>query len=502
MLRAMSDQLSALDATFLELEQMDEGATMHIGGVMVFDALPGGGVPSLDAVREDIAARLTLLPRYSQRLSCERTGGLAWPSWQPDPRFDLRNHVHRAALPAPGGEAELNEWAADYFSHRLDRTRPLWEMVLVEGLEQGRWALATKTHHALVDGVGSVDVVRLLLDDEPSPQGAVAGGAAGGAVAEALGSIHTPRPLKPVADLARTGVRAASATVHAALHPRDTLERSRSLAELFVRDELMAAPTTSLNGPIGATRRFAVVRAPLPEVKALGQALGGSVNDVVLAACTTGLSRLLVARRESPPRDGLRAMVPMNVRSASERLALGNRVSSLFVDLPVAELDSFARVREIVEHTHRLKASGAALGAATMLDLAALAPPLLHAAVARSLYATRLFNVTITNVPGPRVALSAFGAPLLEVQPLVPLAARHAVAIAIFSYDGQLVLGLNADRDSTPDLHVLAEGVEEGFAELRELFADEAPARAQRITKKRSSRAHADAGQPAQPAPR
>ncbi|HTW41929.1 MAG TPA: wax ester/triacylglycerol synthase family O-acyltransferase [Solirubrobacteraceae bacterium] len=494
----MSDQLTALDATFLELEQMDEGATMHIGGVMVFEPPMGGGAPSIDAVRKDIASRLTLLPRYSQRLSSERTGGLAWPSWQQDPQFDLHNHVLRAALPAPGGEAELCEWAADYFSHRLDRTRPLWEMVLVEGLEHGRWALATKTHHALVDGVGSVDVVRLLLEDGSSLSHTATG--AGAAAADTHGSIH-PQPLQPVADLARTGVRAASASVHAALHPRDTLARSRSLAALFVRDELMAAPNSSLNRPIGATRRFAVVRASLPEVKAIGRALGGSVNDVVLAACTTGLSRLLVARRESPPRAGLRAMVPMNIRATSEQLALGNRISSLFVDLPVAELDSFARVRKIVEHTRRLKASGAALGAATMLDLAALAPPVLHAAVAHALYATRLFNVTITNVPGPRVALSAFGAPLREVQPLVPLAARHAVAIAIFSYDGQLVLGINADRDSTPDLHILAEGIEEGFAELRELFAADAPPpRAQRITKKRARRTDADAEQPAQPA--
>ncbi len=469
----MTDQLSALDATFLELEQLDEGATMHIGGVMVFDPLPGGGVPGLDEVCTEIASRLTLLPRYSQRLSAERTGGMSWPHWQDDPQFELRNHVHRAALPAPGGDAELCEWSADYFSHRLDRTRPLWEMVLLEGLQDDCWALVTKTHHSLVDGVGSVDVVRLLLDAEPP-----ALGSAGDAEADETRSLFgalAPRPFDAVAGLTRAGVRAASAGVHAALHPRDTLEKSRALAELIVRDELIAAPHTSLNVPIGATRRFAIVRASLPEVKAIGRELGGSVNDIVLAACTTGLSRLLVARRESPPAEGLRAMVPMNVRSASEEFALGNRVSSLFVELPVAEVDSFARVRKIVEHTSRLKASGAALGAATMLDLAALAPPLLHAVIARSLYATRLFNVTITNVPGPRMALYAFGAPLREVHPVVPLAAQHAVAIAIFSYDGQIVLGLNADCDSVPDLDVLARGVEEGFAELRTLVG--APSR-------------------------
>jgi diacylglycerol O-acyltransferase / wax synthase len=469
----MTDQLSALDATFLELEQLDEGATMHIGGVMVFDPLPGGGAPGLDAVCTEIAARLTLLARYSQRLSAERTGGMSWPHWQDDPQFELHNHVHRAALPAPGGDAELCEWSADYFSHRLDRTRPLWEMVLLEGLRDDRWALVTKTHHSLVDGVGSVDVVRLLLDAEP-PVLAGAGDAEADETRSLFGAL-APRPFDAVAGLTRAGVRAAGAGVHAALHPRDTLEKSRALAELIVRDELIAAPHTSLNVPIGATRRFAIVRASLPEVKAIGRELGGSVNDIVLAACTTGLSRLLVARRESPPEEGLRAMVPMNVRRASEEFALGNRVSSLFVELPVAEVDPFARVRKIVEHTSRLKASGAALGAATMLDLAALAPPLLHAVIARSLYATRLFNLTITNVPGPQTPLFAFGAPLREVHPVVPLAAQHAVAIAIFSYDGQIVLGLNADCDSVPDLDVLARGVEEGFAELRALVG--APSR-------------------------
>jgi diacylglycerol O-acyltransferase / wax synthase len=465
----MTEPLTALDATFLELEQMDEGATMHIGGVMVFDPLPDTGVPGLEAMCANLASRLTMLPRYSQRLSSERTGGLAWPRWQEDPRFDIHNHVHRAALPAPGGDAELCEWAADFFSHRLDRTRPLWEMALVEGLEHGRWALATKTHHCLVDGVGSVGVAQLLLDAEPSPPSHAFAKPA----AEEPGSLWRaliPDPPDAVADLARTGVRAASAGVQAALHPRRTLEKSRSLAELIVRDELIAAPHASLNVPIGATRRFEIVRASLLELKAIGHELGGSVNDVVLAACTTGLRRLLLSRGEPLPPEGLRAMIPLNVRAGSEQLALGNRVSSLFVALPVAEPDALARLCAIVEHTRRLKSSDAALGTTTMIDLAALAPPLLHTLIARSLYATRLFNLTITNVPGPRIPLYAFGAALREIHPIVPLAAEHAVGIAIFSYNGGMVLGLGADRDSTPDLRVLAEGVEQGFTELRTLL--------------------------------
>ena len=470
----MADRLTALDATFLELEQLDEGATMHIGGMMVFDPLPDGTVPALEAVCTDIASRLTLLPRYSQRLSSERTGGLAWPRWQKDPQFNIRNHVHHAALPAPGGDDELCEWAADFFSHRLDRTRPLWEMVLVEGLEHGRWALATKTHHSLVDGVGSVDVMHLLLDAEPSPPPPIAAQPEADEPDSRWPAL-VPHPPDAVADLARTGVRAAAGGVHAALHPRETFERSRSLAELFVRDELIAAPHTSLNVPIGATRRFEIVRVSLLELKAIGHELGGSVNDVVLAACTSGLRRLLLSRREPPPPEGLRAMVPMNVRGASEQLALGNRISSLFVELPVAEPDASARFRKIVERTSILKSSNAALAADTVIDLTALAPPLLHALIARSLYATRLFNVTITNVPGPRMPLYAFGAALREDHPLVPLAAGHAVGIAIVSYNGGLVLGLSADCDSTPDLHVLTEGVKEGFTELRILLSSKAP---------------------------
>ncbi len=484
----MSDQLTALDATFLELEQMDEGATMHIGGVLVFDPLPDGTVPALEAVCTDIASRLTLLPRFSQRLSSQRTGGLTWPRWVDDPQFDIRNHVHHAALPAPGGDAELCEWAADFFSHRLDRTRPLWEMVLVEGLEHGRWALATKTHHSIVDGVGSVDVLHLLFDGDPTASSAAAS-------AEDKPGLHwpelVPHPPDAVAELAKTGARAAVAGMYAVLHPRETLEKSRSLAELFLSDEVIAAPCTSLNVPIGATRRFEIVRASLPEIKAIAHELGGSVNDVVLAACTTGLRRLLLSRREPPPADGLRAMVPMNVRSASEQLALGNRISSLFVELPVAEPDASARLRKIVERTRRLKSSNAALGAETIIDLTALAPPLLHALIARSLYATRLFNVTITNEPGPQIPLYAFGAVLREDHPLVPLAAGHAVGIAIISYNGGVVLGLSADCDSTPDLHVLAEGVEQGFAELRALISPKASRHSAKAksTKSSSSRA-------------
>ena len=457
------EHLSALDATFLELEQADEGATMHIGGVMVFDPLPGGGMPTLEAIRAVIAERLGRLPRYSQRLSATRTGGLGWPCWQPDGRFDVRNHIHHAALPAPGGEQELCEWAGEFFSHRLDRTRPLWEMVLLEGLADGRWAIASKTHHSMVDGVGSVGVVQLLLDlapegaEEPEPvldgpdaPWEVAAPHEGGVVGDAIGAVgHT-----------------AASALHAALHPREALARSRALIEVLVSSEISASPHTTLNVPIGATRRFGVVRTSLAAVKATGHELGGSVNDVLLAACTAGLRELMLSRGERPPAAGVRAMVPINIRQEAEELALGNRVSSLFVDLPVARADRGERFETIASRTQELKSSRAPLGAETMLDVAALAPPVLHSVIARSLYATRLFNITITNVPGPRTPLYALGAPLRAVYPLVPLAAEHSIGIAIFSYMDEIAIGVSADRDSCPDLDVMLDAIDGELARL------------------------------------
>ncbi|HUA02581.1 MAG TPA: wax ester/triacylglycerol synthase family O-acyltransferase [Solirubrobacteraceae bacterium] len=461
----MSDTLTALDATFLELEQKDEGALMGIGGVSVFDPMPGRGAPTVEELCANLASRLDQLPRYAQRLSSTRTGGFSWPRWTDDDRFRIEDHVTHVALPTPGGRQELCDWAADFYSHRLDRTRPLWEMALIEGLPEGRWAIANKTHHCLVDGVGSVDVAYLLLDVEPNPPERPL------TAARPLNSDSLLRPFvpsapRPIADAAHTGARIAGAGVHATLHPRQALERSRSLAELIIRDELIGAPHTSLNIPIGSTRRFAVVNRPLAEFKAIRNGLGGSINDAVLAACATGLRVLLLERGEPLPRRGLRAMVPMNIRQSSERLALGNRISSLFVDLPVGERVAHLRHRRIVDATERLKSSGAAMGAEAMLDLAALAPPVVHATLARSLYATRLFNVTITNVPGPQVPLYAFGAQLREVHPVVPLAAEHAVGIAIFSYNGLVTFGIIADSESTPDIGVLARGIEEGIDEL------------------------------------
>jgi WS/DGAT/MGAT family acyltransferase len=474
----MPDRLTPLDATFLELEQSDDAAHMHIGGALVFDPRPDGSIPTLDEVRELLEARLGSLPRYRRRLSEPRTHGLTWPVWEDDQRFDLAAHVRRATLPAPGGDPELCDWLGDYWSHRLDRHRPLWEIILLDGLERGRWALATKTHHAMVDGVGSVDVGYLMLDSEPGGGGrggtdsdSEAGGEPGEAQ-EAPGGSRRSRLAGALRWAPEQALHAARAGAGVALHPnkaREMLERSRATVDLIVRDEVIAAPGSSINCKIGATRSFAVARVPLADLKEIKAELGGTVNDVVLATVTGGVRRLLTERGERMPNQGLRAMVPMNVREASERLSLGNRISSLFVHLPVAGRTTASRYRRVMAEAEGLKAGTQSIGTATVVSLAGLAPPVLHATIARSLYSTRLYNLTVTNVPGPQQTLYALGAPMREVLPLVPLAADHALGVAIFSYDGGVFFGIAAAADAVPDIAVLRDGIVAEIEALRGL---------------------------------
>ena len=484
--------LNALDATFLELEQADSGAHMHIGGVMIFEPCGGGGAPPIERIRAELEARTADLPRYRERLSSSETGGLHWPEWVEDERFDIARHVLRKGLPEPRGEAELLEWAGDYYSRRLDRGHPLWETAVLE-LADGRWAMASKTHHCLVDGVGSVEMVHTLLDERPDARPR-----ANGVREEPEGrpSLEAPESGSPLLaplrlgagvlgagvrtgrgalTLAASGLRLGARGVDMSLHPdraREALSRSRALVELVLRDEVIAAPASSINAPIGAQRRLVVLPVPLAELKRIKQTLGGTVNDVVLAATAGGLRTLFETRGEPPPEPGLRAMVPVNIRSAGDRLALGNRITSLFVHLPVAERVPRERYRQQVEEAEGLKSGRQGTGSSAMIDLAGHAPPVLHSFLARSLFASRLFNITITNVPGPQEPLYSFGSRMLEVWPIVPLAADHAVGLAVFSYDGRLFFCLNADRDSMPDLEVLADGISASLDELGELATE------------------------------
>ncbi|MGB6424772.1 MAG: wax ester/triacylglycerol synthase family O-acyltransferase [Solirubrobacterales bacterium] len=460
----MTDHLTPLDASFLELEEGDQSSHMHVGWAMAFEPLPDGGTPGVEQVRELLDSRLSLLPRFRRRLSEPRTGGLSWPTWADEEEFDIATHVRHATLPAPGGGEELLDWLGDFYSHRLDRAHPLWEMTLLDGLAEGRWAIAAKVHHCLVDGVSGASVTSLILDTEPDPAPDSRG------LLDAFeppsdneGGIHGPL------SLVSEGARAGFDLVR---HPRklgEMVSRSRGVAELLVRDELRGAPQSSLNVQIGASRRLAEVAAPLEELKLIKRTLGGTVNDVVLAASAGGLRRLLAARGEEPDPRGLRAMVPVSLRQTTETLKLGNRVSSLFVELPVAEPDPLERYRKTIEAAEALKRGRQAAGAETLVDLAGIAPPVVHAAVARLAYTPRLFNVTITNVPGPQLTLYGLGARLAHIFPLVPIFAHHALGIAVASYDGEVVFGLAADRASVPDLGVLADGISESLRELREL---------------------------------
>ena len=466
----MADRLTALDGTFLRLEELDEAALMSLGGVMVFEPAAGGVAPTVEAVREQLDARLGEIPRYAQRLSSARTRSFAWPHWVPAERFDIRHHVGHAKLPAPGDDAQLRDWTGEFFSRPLDRKRPLWEMVMVEGLNSGHWALGWKTHHCMVDGLVAVELIGLLLG--PGPTASTKPTPSSSAARGPSWRSHVPEAAAQAADAT---VRAGSAAVRAAAHPGKALERSRRVAELIVRDELRGAPRTSLNVPIGRTRRYAVVRAPLEELKAIGHHLGGSVTDVVLAAATGGLRKLLLAREEELPPRGLRALVPVTRRDASERLTLGNLLSFLFVDLPIGEPLAQARLRDIAAATRRRKSAHAAQATSTMIELAALAPPVLaRAALTQTVFSRRMFNVAVTYVPGSPVPLYAFGALLREIHPVLPLLADHAVGIAALSYNGQVTFAITADASSTPDINVLARGITEAIEELRALLPDAA----------------------------
>jgi len=370
---AIEERLSPLDCTFLELEQADDGAMMHTGAALIFDPEPGsGGPPSLERLLGLLDQRLGLLPRFGCRLSEPRVHGLSRPMWVTDPAFDLRAHVRRAALPAPGGDAEVHAWLGDFWSHRLDRARPLWEAVLVGGLEGGRWMLTTKTHHAMVDGVGSVDIGHILLDAEPhpAPRPAVAPEDRGAAGAGRLG---LPGWLSPV-------IGAAHAAAGAARHPGRLAragEAALAMGEVIWQDEIVPARHSSLNVPIGTTRRFASVPVELTGAKKIKRALGGTVNDVALAVAAGALRSLLERRGERLDRP-LRAMVPVSLRG-EDHASLGNQVSSLFVELPVGEPDLRRRYDQTRAAATALKSGTATLGTSTVLLVAGLAAPLYRA---------------------------------------------------------------------------------------------------------------------------
>jgi diacylglycerol O-acyltransferase / wax synthase len=453
------DRLTALDTGFLHLER--SGAHMHVAAIFVFDGAP----PAYDELVGAIEARMHLVPRYRQKLAHVPLGQ-GRPVWVDDPHFNARYHLRHSALPAPGSDEQLKNLAGRLFALPLDRTKPLWELNLVEGLDGGRFAVISKTHHALVDGVSGVDITSVIFDTSPEPTPV-------GADARAWLPRPEPTEAELLADalLERATVPAEAARGVRALTraPRHAIARA---GEWLVGVGAMAwaglspAPATPFNVPIGPHRRYTWVDADLARFKAIKNELGGTLNDVVLAAVTLALGRFL--RRRGEPTEGLvlRAMVPVSVRADGQRGALGNRVAAMWAPLPVGDEDPLAVLTEISEAMRGLKESGQAVGAQALTSLADFAPPTIMSQAARLQSRQRFFNLVVTNVPGPQIPLYLLGRHLQAFYPVVPLAHHQALGIAIMSYDGRLGFGLLGDYDAMPDLEALAGDLDKAIASL------------------------------------
>ena len=463
----MTDRLSPLDVSFLSMETAS--TAMHVGGVCLFE-LPAEGF-DYDRLVELISQRIGLVPRYRQKVKAV-PGHLANPVWVDDPDFDVTYHVRRSALPKPGNREQLKDLVGRLQSRQLDRNRPLWEIYLVEGLEAGssgasRAAIITKTHHSMVDGVSAVDIATVILDVEPTPRQVAQDDwvprSEPGALSLVAGAVSdlVTRPTAAI-DTARTAVGDVRATTGKVMSVAGGL---LTQARLLARQ----APDTPLNVPIGEQRRFSMVDTDLDDYKRVRKAHGGTINDVVLATVSGALRTWLLTRGEKVTTTTVvRALVPVSVLADARKGELGNRVSSYFVDLPVGEGSGVMRLHQVSFAMRGHKESGESVGADALVQLSGFAPPTIHALGARtaSVMTRRLFNLVITNVPGPQFPLYAAGARMLSMYPVVPLVKNQAVSIGLTSYDGGVYYGLNADRDAMPDIDVLASCIEESLAEL------------------------------------
>jgi diacylglycerol O-acyltransferase / wax synthase len=454
------NRLTALDSAFLHIEN-DGTAHMHVASVMIFSGEP----PAYDDLVEALESRLHLVPRYRQRLA-DVPFDQGRPVWVDDPHFNIRYHLRHTGLPAPGGEEQLKNLAGRLFSQQLDRGKPLWEIWLVDRLEGYRFALIGKTHHALVDGVSGVDITTVLFDTAPDPA--------------PVGPPEQPWAPKPPPSRAQL---LAEALVERATDPAEGYRALRSLARAPRRVAaqlgtgaasvgsmlgalLRPAPPSPLNVPIGPHRRYTWVDGDLAEFKAIKNELGGTVNDVVLAAVTLAVGRWL--RRHGFPTDGLelRAMVPVSVRADVERGALGNRVAAMYAPLPVGIEDAEEAYQRVHEAMAGLKESGQAVGAQVITQLGDFAPPTILSQAARLQARQRWFNLVVTNVPGPQLPLYVLGRKLERLYPVVPLAPMQALGIAIMSYDGKLGFGLLGDYDALADLEDLAADLDSSIGRL------------------------------------
>jgi len=456
---ANKDRLTGLDSSFLHLER--DSTHMHVAACSVF----AGSAPTYDELVEAIESRLHLVPRYRQRLAFVPLGQ-GRPVWVDDPHFNLRYHVRHTALPRPGGDGELKRLAGRVFSQALDRSRPLWELWLVEGLAGERFAVLSKTHHALVDGVSGVDIATVLFDTSPDPLPVAPPDQEWNARplpsrAQLLADALLERAIVPTEVM--RGVRA---TLRG---PRTVTRRAgRALGSVsaLAWTGLQAAPPSSFNQRIGPHRRFTWVRADLGQFKAIKNALGGTVNDVVLAVVAGALGMYMRLHGEPTEAVALKAMVPVSVRADVERGALGNRVAAMWATLPVGLTDPVERLHAVSEEMVDVKRSGQAVGAEILTTISGFAPPTIMAQAARLQARQRLFNLVVTNVPGPQFPLYLLGRELESIYPMVPLAENTALGIAILSYNGRLNFGLVADFDALADLEVLAEELRSSIDEL------------------------------------
>ena len=456
---ANPDRLSGLDASFLALEE--RGAHMHVGSVLRFD----GAAPEYDELVGHLERRLHLVPRYRQKLAFAPLVQ-SRPVWVDDPHFNPRYHVRHTALPAPGDERALRRLAGRVFAQRLDRDKPLWELWLVQDTGDGGFALITKTHHCLVDGISGVDIATILFDLEAAPPPA--------APVEAWTPRSEPSAATLLADAlaerAATPWGIARVAAAAAAHPRQAAAAGATAAaglSAFARTGVLrGAPRSPLNRRIGPHRRFGWAQAELATLKAIKSALGGTVNDVVLTAVAGALRTYHLSQGIDLEDVELRAMVPVSVRAEAERGALGNRVSTVYAPLPLAEPDPLIRFRTVHAAMADVKASGEAVGAEVITQLADFAPPTILAQAAQLQAVQRLFNLTVTNVPGPQFPLYLLGRRLAHVIPQVPLAENCTLGIAVMSYDGRVDFGLLADFDAGPDLDLLATALLAALAEL------------------------------------
>jgi diacylglycerol O-acyltransferase len=447
---ANPDRLTALDSTFLHLEDHST-AHMHVASVMVFE----GSAPTLQELVNHVQGRLHLVPRYRQRLAHVPLGQ-GRPVWADDPHFNPYYHIRHTALPKPADDAALKRLAGRLFSQRLDRSKPLWEIWLVQSMSRGRFALIAKTHHALVDGISGVDITTVLFDTarEPAPTAQPSPWSAKPlpGSAKLLGEALIERSTVP-AEMLRGGRALLRAPRRALAQMKDGLT---SIGATTIAGISAPAPHSPFNVEIGPHRRYTFLDADLGNFKAIKDSLGGTLNDVVLTSVSLALGRYLRNRDFDTEGLVLKAMVPVSVRTKAQKGALGNQVAAMWAPLPVGVENPAECLNMVTAAMEDLKKSGQAVGAQVLTNLAGFAPPTILSQAARLQAKQPFFNLVVTNVPGPQFPLYLLGQRLEVLYPVVPLAQRQALGIAVMSYDGHLGFGLLGDYDALPELDAIA----------------------------------------------